>query len=313
MIYAGVDLGGTNIKAGITDENGNILCKDMIPTDKSKSHEGIAGDIAALIKKIISENGFNINDVKSIGIGVPGTCDTSRGFIIFADNIGIKNVRFADELKKYFDIPVRVCNDANCAALGEYQSMKERADDIVFITLGTGIGGGIIINKKLFTGKNGTAGEIGHIPINQDGIVCNCGSRGCWEQYASVSALIRLTNDYAKENPSSAVAQKIKEDGKASGKTSFDLAKKGDKGGRLIVEKWINNISAGLVTIINTLQPEYIIIGGAISREGDYLLNPIIENMKNNIYYNVDGKTKIIAARLGNDAGLIGAAMLGKN
>ena len=311
MIYAGVDLGGTNIKAGLVDENGNILYKDMIPTDKSKSYQGIAGDIAELIKSMLKNNGSDIKEVKSIGIGVPGTCDSSRGIIVFADNICFKNVYFADEIKKYFDIPVCVCNDANCAAFGEYQNMNENADDIVFVTLGTGVGGGIIINKKLYTGKNGTAGEIGHIPINQNGITCNCGASGCWEQYASVTALIRLTNEYAAENPLSKVAKRIKDEG-LSGKTAFILAKEGDEGGKSIVEKWINNVSAGLVAIINTLQPEYIIIGGAISREGDFLLKPIIENMSKNVYYNIEGKTKIVTAKLGNDAGIIGAALLGK-
>ena len=311
MIYAGVDLGGTNIKAGFCSEKGDILCKDMITTDKTKTYKEIARDIACLIKKTAEGNNLNTEDIKCIGIGVPGTCDINRGQIIFADNIGFENVPMADEMKKYFDIPVLIYNDANCAAYGEYQAMKDKADNIVFITLGTGIGGGIILNKKLYTGKNGTAGEIGHIPIEKNGRKCNCGSYGCWEAYASVTALIRMTEEYARENPYSKVARKCRKDG-VCGKTAFLLAKEGDEGGRYIVKNWIDNVSCGLVAIINILQPEYIVIGGAISREGDFLLNPIIEKAKKNVYYNVEGKTKIIAASLLNDAGILGAALLGK-
>ena len=311
MIYVGVDLGGTNIKAGICSERGEIICKDMINTDKTKTYKGIAGDIAGLVNKMANDNSLNTKEIKSIGIGVPGTCDTGRGIVMLADNIGFKNAPMADEMKKYFDVPVLICNDANCAAYGEYQVMKDEADNIVFVTLGTGVGGGIILNKKLYTGKNGTAGEIGHIPIEKNGIRCNCGSYGCWEAYASVTALIRMTEEYANENPDSRVAQKCREEG-VCGKTAFSLAKEDDEGGRYIVKNWIDNVSCGLVTIINILQPEYIVIGGAISREGDFLLKPIIENAKKNAYYNVEGQTKIIAASLLNDAGIIGAALLGK-
>lgn len=312
MLYAGVDLGGTNIKAGFIGENGQILCKDMVATDKTKTYKGIAEDVANLLKKIIKDNDIDAKEVKSIGMGVPGTCDSKSGVIIFANNIiGLENVPMAGEIEKYFDVPVFVCNDANCAAYGEYQIMKDTAENIVFVTLGTGVGGGIIMNKKIYTGKNGTAGEIGHIPVVKNGIKCNCGMNGCWEQYASVTALVKMTEEYAKQNPTSAVAKKCREEG-ASGKTAFQLARDGDDGAKLIVQNWTDNISLGIAAIINILQPEYIVIGGAISREGDFLLNPILENAKKNAYYNVKGKTKIVAASMGNDAGLIGAALLGK-
>ncbi|MBO4897665.1 MAG: ROK family protein [Clostridia bacterium] len=313
MFYVGIDFGGTNIKAGAINENGRIICKGMIKTEKSKTYRETVNDIVELIKGLFKTSGLDLSEIASIGMGVPGTCDSKRGLILLAENIGYEYVPMADEIKKYFDVPVYITNDANCAAYGEYSKMDDKADDVVFVTLGTGIGGGIILNGKIFEGKNGTAGEIGHIPIEKNGEKCNCGMTGCWERYASVSALVRMTERYAQEHPGSGVAKKIEFDGAVSGKTAFSLAKEGDEGGRVIVSEWIKNLSQGIITVINMLQPEYIIIGGGISREGDYILNPLLEEIKKDTYYNsIENKTKIITAKLFNDAGFVGAALLGK-
>lgn len=309
-MYIGIDLGGTNIKGGIIEENGNIIYKDMIPTNAGRDYKEIVKDIAGLINKMLSDASVDISNIKSIGIGAPGTCNAKEGIIICASNIGFDNVPICEELGKYFAVPVFVENDANCAALGEYNVLDEDVDNIVFITLGTGVGGGIIINKKLYTGKNGTAAEVGHMVVMEDGEQCNCGYSGCWERYASVTALINQTKEYIKANPESELAKAGKE--KVSGRTAFDLAKMGDEGSLEVVRTWIKHVATGIISIINLLQPEFLIIGGAISKEGDYLLNPIKEYQKNNTYSKIAGSTRIITASLGNDAGLIGSAFLGK-
>lgn len=309
-MYIGIDLGGTNIKGGIVKHSGEIIHKDMIPTNAGREYTEIIKDIAGLIQKMLSDTGIDISQIKSIGVGNPGTCDAENGVVICASNIGFENVPMREELSKYFSVPIFIENDANCAALGEYSVLKEDVENMVFVTLGTGIGGGIIINRRLYTGKNGTAAEVGHMVIDANGNRCNCGSRGCWETYGSVTALINQTKEYIKNHSSSPLA----EAGEAgvTGRTAFDLAKKGDAGAKSVVDTWINYVAMGIISIINLLQPEVLIIGGAISKEGNYLLAPILDYQKNNTYSQVEESTKIITAKLGNDAGLIGSAFLGK-
>lgn len=308
--YVGIDLGGTNIKGGIVLESGEIIHKEMIPTGAGREPSEIIKDIAGLVNKMLDTANINISDVNSIGIGTPGTCNAKEGIVICASNIDFYNVHMREELKKYFSVPVFVENDANCAALGEYNVLTEDVENMVFITLGTGVGGGLIFDRKLYVGKNGTAAEVGHMIIEVDGEECGCGTRGCWEKYASVTALINQTKEYIEKNPDSELA-KICENG-VSGRSAFDLSKKGDAGAKSVVDRWINYVGTGIISIINILQPELIIIGGAISKEGEYLLGPIREYQKNNTYSQIDGATRIVAASLGNDAGLIGSAFLGK-
>ncbi len=310
-MYIGIDLGGTNIKGGIVSGSGEIIHKEMIPTGAGRAPSEIIKDIAGLINKMLNSKNVNISDVKSIGIGTPGTCDAKAGIVICASNIGFYNVNMREELKKYFpSTPIFVENDANCAALGEYSVLTEDIDNMVFITLGTGVGGGIIINKQLYVGKNGTAAEVGHMIIDVDGEECGCGTRGCWEKYASVTALINQTSEYCAKHPESELA-KASEYG-ISGRTAFELAKRGDEGAKSVVDKWIRYVSTGIISIINMLQPEILMIGGAISKEGEYLIGPIKEYQKSNTYSQVKDCTRIVVASLGNDAGLIGSAFLGR-
>ena len=218
-------------------------------------------------------------------------------------------------MKKYYDIPSYIGNDANCAALGEFFALgDESMENFVAITLGTGVGGGVIINRKLFTGSNGIAGELGHTVIELDGEPCTCGRRGCWEAYASATALVKQTMDMAEKYPDSIVAQKVKAFGKASGKTSFDAMREGDKAGKEIVDNYIKYVGEGIVNLINTFQPDVLAIGGGISREGDNLLNPLKDYVEGRTYGydSVSKNTRITIAKLGNDAGIIGAAFLGK-
>ena len=312
-MYLGVDLGGTGIKIGLVDEKGSILHKDSCPTQAMEDYKIIVKDMADLIKKILNDTDTNTMEIKAIGIGCPGSIDDKNGVVLYANNLNLHNAPLSDELKKYFDIPVYVGNDANCAALGEFFALNdENITDIVAITLGTGVGGGIIMNKKIFTGTNGIAGELGHTVINVGGEKCSCGRNGCWEAYASATALIRDTEKAAKENPNSYVAKLVAENGgKASGKIPFDAAKAGDETGKKLVENYVIYVAEGIVNIVNIFQPHAIVIGGGVSNAGDALLAPVEEYVKKNAYGGAL-QTKISIAKLGNDAGIIGAAFLGK-
>ena len=312
-MYLGVDLGGTGIKIGLVDEKGSILHKDSCPTQAMEDYKIIVKDMADLIKKILNDTDMNTMEIKAIGIGCPGSIDDKNGVVLYANNLNLHNAPLSCELKKYFDIPVYVGNDANCAALGEFFALNdENITDIVAITLGTGVGGGIIINKKIFTGTNGIAGELGHTVINVGGEKCSCGRNGCWEAYASATALIRDTEKAAKENPDSYVAKLVAENGgKASGEISFNAAKAGDETGKKLVENYVIYVAEGIVNIVNIFQPHAIVIGGGVSNAGDALLAPVEEYVKKNAYGGAL-QTKISIAKLGNDAGIIGAAFLGK-
>lgn len=309
MYYIGVDLGGTNIAVGLVDDNGKILDSMSTPTLSPRSYKEIVADMARLIKEIINNAGLSVNDIESIGIGSPGSVDDDRGMIIYANNLDFDHAPIAEEMRKHIDLPVHIENDANAAAFGEYVVNGKGAKNVIFVTLGTGIGGGIIINGKLYKGANGAAGELGHCVLVEGGLPCTCGMNGCWEQYASVTALISQTKAAIEKNPDSLMVKISEERGVVNGRTAFEAAKKGDKAAEEVVSQYAQYIAAGTVSMINIFQPEKLIIGGGISREGDYLLNPIREfcNAKS---YKTDGKKTIIeAATLFNDAGIIGAAL----
>ena len=309
MYYIGVDLGGTNIAVGLVDETGKILDSMSTPTLSPRSYKEIVADMARLIKEIINNAGLSVNDIESIGIGSPGSVDDDRGMIIYANNLDFDHAPIAEEMRKHIDLPVHIENDANAAAFGEYVVNGKGAKNVIFVTLGTGIGGGIIINGKLYKGANGAAGELGHCVLVEGGLPCTCGLNGCWEQYASVTALISQTKAAIEKNPDSLMVKISEERGVVNGRTAFEAAKKGDKAAEEVVSQYAQYIAAGTVSMINIFQPEKLIIGGGISREGDYLLNPVREfcNAKS---YKTDGKKTIIeAATLFNDAGIIGAAL----
>lgn len=309
MYYIGVDLGGTNIAAGVVDENGKILVQDSTPTLNERPYTEIVKDMANLCKKIIADAGLAESDIKAIGIGSPGSIDNENGVVVYANNLKMDHSPIAAELKKYISVPVNIENDANAAAYGEYVINGGGVDDFVFITLGTGVGGGVIINKKIYRGFNGAGGELGHITLVHDGEPCTCGNHGCWEAYASVTALIRQTEAAMKENPDSMMHEVAKKENKVSGKTAFIAAKNGDAAAQKVVDTYIGYVADGIMSVINIFQPEKLVIGGGISREGDYLLKPIIRYVDKTGYNKYMKKTKISIATLFNDAGIIGAAL----
>ena len=315
MYYIGIDIGGTGIKAGVVAENGDIIYKDSIPTEAAADYTVIVKSMAELVNKVISDSGIDMDEVASIGMGCPGSIDDKNGIVTYSNNINFENAPLCEELKKYIDKPVYINNDANCAALGEYFAQNDDSvSDFVAITLGTGVGGGVVINKKLYTGSNGAAGELGHIVICKDGEQCSCGRKGCWEAYSSATALIRDTERAAKANPDSLLAKLVEEnDGKANGKIPWDAMQSGDPAGKEVIDNYVKNLSEGIANIANIFQPAVIAIGGGVSRQGDNLINPLKEALKGKIYGGDFMKTAdIVTAKLGNDAGIIGAAFLGK-
>ena len=307
-MYIGIDLGGTNIAAGIVDKSGKIIVKDSVPTLKERPTDEIVCDMAELSKKLIKDSGINISEIESVGIGCPGTVDGKT--VIYSNNIPMDHYPMAEKFRLHLDLPVIIDNDANCAALGEYTINGNGAGVFVMITIGTGIGGGVIINGRIFHGFNGAAAEPGHITLISGGEKCTCGKDGCWEAYASATALISQTKKAIELNPDSIMSELAEKDGGVSGKTAFEAAKKGDKAGIGVVEQYVRYLADGLVSVENIFQPEIIAIGGGVSKEGDYLMEPVREYVRKNGFNKFMPKTKITAAKLFNDAGIIGAAML---
>lgn len=316
MYYVGIDLGGTNIAAGVLGENLEIIKKGSVPTGNTRHYSAIIKDMAMLVMKLLKEIGISYDEVDCIGIGGPGTCDRENGILLYSNNIYFDDVPMRSEMQKYLPLPVYLENDANCAALGE--SMAGAAKDVpdsITVTLGTGVGGGIILNNKIYTGFNGMAGEIGHLILRHKGELCTCGRKGCWEAYASATALIRQTRKAVQKHPESLINQLIDGDlSKIDAKTAFDAMRQGDEVGKKIVNKYILYLSEGITDLINIFQPSRIVLGGGISKEGDTLLIPLREIAKKSTYYGEGNlpHTQIVKARLGNDAGIIGAAMLGR-
>jgi len=315
MYYIGVDIGGTGIKAGIVDEKGNIILKSSVPTEKGIDYKGLAKSIYNLLQTVLADARIAADDIKSIGMGCPGTIDAKNGMVVYANNINLTNAPLCEELKKYIDKPIYIDNDANCAALGEFFALgDDTVSDFVAITLGTGIGGGVVINKKLYSGFKGAGAELGHMVIEKGGEGCSCGRKGCWEAYASATALIRETKKAADKNPASYIAKLIEENGgNANGKMVWDAKEAGDETAQKVIDQYVENLSEGLANIINSFRPEIIAIGGGVCRQGDNLLNPLKDALKGKIYGgDLTESSRIEIAKLGNDAGIIGAAFLGK-
>ncbi|MBS7298799.1 MAG: ROK family glucokinase [Eubacteriales bacterium] len=311
-MYVGIDLGGTNIAAGVVDENGKILTQASVPTKAIRPNEEYAEDMVMIAKKVIADAGLKISDIKSIGVGAPGSIDSINGKVYDSDNIGMDDFALAEYIKNGTGLPVFLENDANAAAFGEYAINGNGAESFVFVTLGTGVGGGIVIDGKIFRGFNGTGAEIGHTCIEMDGEKCTCGRVGCWEAYASVTALIRQTRKAMEENPMSLMHELADKEGKVSGRTSFDAAKQGDEAAMKVVENYARYVGVGVANMINIFQPNKIVIGGGISKEGDYLLSRIKKYADNYDYNRSQEKVKIEMATLFNDAGIIGAAFAAK-
>ena len=317
MYTIGIDLGGTNIAAGIVNDNYEIIRKDSVPTGADRPGEEIVKDMADLCKKIIADEGLTEDDIEYIGIATPGTADSDTGVVVYANNLPFLDFPIASMLKRYLKIDrVLIENDANAAAKGEAVAGAAKGyANSVMITLGTGVGGGIIIDNKVYSGFNHAGAELGHIVIEYDGVQCSCGRKGCWEAYSSATALIRMTREkIAEVGHTTKMWDMIGGNlDNVSGRTAFNAAREGDKAGQEVVDKYVGYLASGLASIINIFQPEVLSIGGGISNEKDNLLNPVKERIKGETYSRDNIKaTDIRIATLRNDAGIIGAAVLGR-
>lgn len=309
-MYIGIDLGGTNIAVGLVDNEPKIVAQASRPTGAERPYQEIARDMAELCKEVTENAGYTMADIQGIGVGSPGAIDSKEGVIVFANNLNWHNVPLIAELKKYYpEIPMTVENDANAAAYGEYVVNGDGAESFLAITLGTGVGGGIVLDKRIYRGFNGAGGEIGHFTLVHDGEYCTCGKNGCWEAYASVTALIRQTEAAMKANPDSLMVQKADEKGHVSGRTAFDAAKAGDAAAQQVVDQYLEYVADGISSVINIFQPKVLVIGGGISKEGDYILKPIQAYIDRYTYCKDIPQTELKIATLFNDAGIIGAAL----
>ena len=311
----GVDVGGTNLVAGLLNDKFELIDKVDTPALAKRPDTEIVADIIMLCKKLMEKHNLTDKDIETIGIGIPGCCDSEKGIILPCTNINFNNTPIVSMMKKEFDVPVYLGNDADCAALGEaYAGATKGVDNSIMITIGTGIGGGIIINKKIYNGFNFSGGELGHMVIVQGGEQCGCGRKGCWEAYGSATALIRQTKEAIEKNPDSELAKLVDGDlSKVNGKTAFDAMRAGCPAGTEVVDKYVEYFSTGITNIINIFQPEKLVIGGGVSKEGDALISRIMKHVTADRYGKDNDlpKTTIHTAVLGNDAGVIGAAALG--
>ncbi len=313
MYYIGIDLGGTNIVAAVVNEKYEIIAKESTPTALPRDAASIFDDIAKISKAAAEKAGIFLDDVEWVGLGTPGTVNQDTGKIEYANNLGFEDIPAKKMLEDRLGRPTYLENDANCAALGEaLAGCGDGAKNFIAVTLGTGVGSGIILDGKIVNGINFAGGECGHMVIVKDGEPCTCGRNGCWEAYASATALIRQTIVAMNANPGSDMHQIAREHGKVSGRTAFDAMRKGDKAGAEVCEKYIEYVACGITNLINAFQPEVLCVGGGICNEGETLMGPIREYVKRE-RYSMHSKiqSKIVKAELGNDAGIIGAALLG--
>lgn len=313
MYKLGIDLGGTNIVAGVVDEEFNIVATAKRKTNCPRPAEEIIDDMAAVALEAIEKADLNKDDIEAAGVGSPGAIDPHNGVVCFANNLGFFNVPMASMLKERTGIDFYLENDANAAAYGEFVAGAGKGTkNFIMITLGTGVGGGIIIDGKLYSGSNYAGAELGHTVISMDGEMCGCGRQGCWEAYASATALIRQTKQAMIKFPKSIMWEMCNNDINAvNGRTAFDAMRQGDEAGKQVVDKYIYYISVGIANNINIFQPEIICIGGGVSNEGDNLIKPIKRYVEGDNYArNVKNRAKIRTAKLGNDAGIIGAAYI---
>ncbi len=314
MYNIGIDLGGTNIKVGIVNENYEIISRASVKTNLPRPAEGIVDGICEAVNIALNEAAINLDDVFSVGIGTPGAANRSTGTVLYSNNLGFDNVRLGEMLKKKLNKDIYVENDANAAAFGEYLAGGGKGyENVVVVTLGTGVGGGIIIDGKIYTGFNFCGAELGHTVIEYNGRPCTCGRKGCFEAYSSATALITATKKAMETDKNSKLWEIAGSLENVDGKTAFDGMRAGDKTADCVVKEYIGYLGCGLTNIVNVFQPQILLIGGGVCKEGDNLTVPLKKIIEEEEYcIDINASTKLDICKLGNDAGIIGAAFLGK-
>ncbi|MBE6673943.1 MAG: ROK family protein [Ruminococcaceae bacterium] len=320
MYYLGIDLGGTNIAAGIVNDKYEIVKKKSTPTLANRDGKLIIKDMAELCRGLIADCGLTVDDIEYAGIATPGTANSETGVVEYANNLPFKKFPLADLLKEYLGVKkVYIENDANAAAKAEAIAGAARgAKFSVMITLGTGLGGGIVLDGKVYSGFNFAGAELGHIVIEKDGKQCTCGRRGCWEAYSSATGLTNMTKEHVlkarQEGRKTIIEDMINGNiDNCNARVSFAAMKQGDEVGKEIVDEYISYLANGIASIINIFQPNVLSIGGGVCNEKEYLTKPLIEEVFKQTYTKtgVTPQTEIKIAELGNDAGIVGAAVLG--
>ena len=313
MYYVGIDLGGTNIKTGIVNEQGKIVAKSSIPTKSDRTADEVAFDMAFEVLNIVKSNKISMDELVGVGIGSPGAINSGAGIVDYSPNLGWYNVPIAELILKRVKKPVKVSNDANVAALGETLFGAGKGyKDTILVTLGTGVGGGVVIGGKLFEGNESKGAELGHSVIVVNGQQCGCGRRGCFEAYSSATALIRETKEAMLRDRGSKMWDFVGGDiDKVDGKTAFETEKQGDATAKLVVNNYVLYLSEGLLNLCNIFRPEAIMLGGGVCAQSDNLLNRLKVRMQA-LHYGYQGTPAVdlLIASLGNDAGIIGAAAL---
>ena len=313
--YVGIDLGGTNIKAGVVTDEGKLLNKVTCKTNADRPMEDIIHDMGRVAADAVKDAGLEVSDIEAIGIGSPGTPDNDEGLLVYSNNLPFVMAPMRKLIREVIDLPVYIDNDANCAAMAEaVAGAAKGAKDSVTITLGTGVGAGVIVDGKIYSGFNQAGSEFGHTVLVSGGIECPCGRKGCFEQYASASALARMTREAAEKNPDSLLNKVYEQQGEWNAQIAFIAMRDGDETAKEVVDTYTSYLADGLANAINAFMPEVLVVGGGVCNEGDPLLIPMREKTMSRPYFGPGvKKTRIELAQMGNDAGIVGAAMMGKS
>lgn len=311
MIAIGIDIGGTSIKGAAVDSNGRVYEKFSMPFVKGEAGEQTIRKLADIVKEYITAHKLE-KKIVGIGIGSPGTLDVKNGIVNYANNLGWNELHVADIMHEVLPYPIRLTNDANAACLGEAKyGAGKKYETIIMLTLGTGVGGGIIINGKLFEGNEAKGGELGHVVVQVDGEPCSCGRRGCLEAYASATALIRDTKRAMLLNKKSLMWNIIPEIDLVDGKVPFEAAKKGDPSAIRVIDNYVSYLGEGLLNYCNIFRPNVIVLSGGVANAGDFLFKKLNDYLKDRDFgYKHTPEVKVVPAILGYDSGKIGAAAL---
>ena len=305
--YIGVDIGGTNLKTGVVDEKGNIISEFSVPTGADRPQDTVLQDIIGAIKNSIENSKVDLKEIRAVGLGSPGAIDTENGIVIRNYNLGWKDFHICEKISAALNIPAKLANDADAAALGEVVAGSAKgAKSALIITLGTGVGSGVVINEKIFPG------EFGHMVIAYNGRKCTCGRRGCFEAYSSATGLINMTKEAIEKNPGGILAETAKLEGAVSGLTVFNAADRGDETAAKVIDDYLEYLACGLANLINGLLPEVVSLGGGIAKQGERLLAPLRVKVEREVFKGLK-LPKIVTCTLGYKAGLIGAAMAVRN
>ena len=315
MYRIGIDLGGTNIAVGLVDESYKIVVKKTTPTLAKRESEAIVADMARLCREVCAEKNVDIKDIANIGVAAPGIANHRNGCVEYSCNLPFRRFPLVKALADELGVEesrVKIANDANAAAWGEaVAGAAKGTSNSIMVTLGTGVGGGIIIDNKIFSGFNAAAGEIGHIVIEQDGALCGCGRRGCWEAYSSATALVRMTKEAVEECERTGRYTSMSKAERISGRTACDAMRAGDEVATEVYNRYVKYLANGITNMVNIFQPEVISLGGGVSNEGQSLIDAILPIVRAEQYGgDVVELTQLRIAELGNDAGIIGAAAL---